>query len=39
MAVQTPVQRDKAGGRPLPYKTPGGIRPSDRRLDGTIVRP
>jgi mannonate dehydratase len=29
---------EKAAAR-FPYQTPGGIRPSDRRLDGTIVRP
>jgi mannonate dehydratase len=29
---------EKAAAR-FPYTSPGGIRPSDRRLDGTIVRP
>ncbi len=29
---------EKAAAR-FPYKTPGGERPADRRLDGTIVRP
>ena len=29
---------EKAAAR-FPYQEPGGVRPSDRRLDGTIVRP
>ena len=30
---------DERAAARFPYKSPGGIRPSDRRLDGTIVRP
>jgi mannonate dehydratase len=33
------IDLDEKVAAQYPLKTPGGIRPSDRRLDGTIVRP
>ena len=33
------IDIDERAAARFPYKSPGGIRPSDRRLDGTIVRP
>jgi len=33
------IDIDEPAAARFPYKSPGGIRPSDRRLDGTIVRP
>ena len=33
------IDIDEKAAAKFPCKSPGGIRPSDRRLDGTIVRP
>jgi mannonate dehydratase len=33
------IDIDEEVARKFPYKTPGGSRGNDRRLDGTIVRP